>query len=71
MFTEEFILGAVLCAVLFLLGYIGRLMPLRVLSSLGLMYLAFNWYGMTQDVFGLGMMIAIAFALVFVGRGST
>lgn len=68
MFTEEFIFGLILCAVLFVLGWFGRSFALKLLSSLGLVYLAMDWVARTGDLFGLAFMFAIAFAAVLVGR---
>lgn len=68
MFTEEFILGAIVCAALFLLGHVTRKLPIKVLSSLGLVYLALDWYSTSQDLFGMGMMFALAFSMVLIGR---
>lgn len=68
MLTEEFILGLVLCTALFILSWFGRSMPLRVVSSLGLVYLALDWVARTEDLFGMAIMFAIAFGMVLVRR---
>lgn len=68
MLMEGFILGLVLCGVIFVLGWVGRMMPLRVLSSLGLVYLSLDYYSDAGDLFCMAMLIALAFALIFVRR---
>lgn len=63
MLIETFALWLGLCAVLALIAFKIRNMPIAMVSSLGLVIAGMRWYQDEADLFVLGMLWAIALVL--------
>lgn len=70
MLTEGLMLSLGLCAVLSLLGFRFKSRPLLVVSSLGLVIIAFDVFGRDGEFLNLALFITIAFAQVLLARWS-
>lgn len=68
MLTEGLMLSLGLCAVLSLLGFRFKSSPLLVVSSLGLVIIAFDVFGREGEFLNLALFITIAFGQVLLAR---
>lgn len=68
---EGLLLALVLCGALALLGLRFRMLPLRAVSSMGLLIVSFQWYSLGGSILVMALLWMLAFGIFLIdGRSA-